>query len=101
MNASRHAVGASPVGSVSPIAHYRHVRDTTLALCAGLQPEDVVVQSMPDASPAKWHLAHTTWFFEQFLLGREPGYAPLHPQWSYLFNSYYQSVGPMHARTQR
>ena len=101
MNASRHAVGASPVGSVSPIARYRHVRDATLALCAGLQPEDVVVQSMPDASPAKWHLAHTTWFFEQFLLGREPGYAPLHPQWSYLFNSYYQSVGPMHARTQR
>ena len=80
---------------------YTRVRAATVALCEGLQPEDTVVQSMPDASPAKWHLAHTTWFFEQFLLGRDAGYRPLHPQWHYLFNSYYQSLGPMHARPQR
>ncbi len=85
-----------------PLAErYRQVRDITLEWCAGLHPEDTVVQSMPDASPAKWHLAHTTWFFEQFLLGRTRGYQPLHPQWNYLFNSYYQSLGPMHARPQR
>src|SRR3546814_12100750 len=56
---------------------------------------------MPDASPAKWHLAHTTWFFERFVLGARDGYAPVDPQWDYLFNSYYNSVGPMHARPRR
>jgi ergothioneine biosynthesis protein EgtB len=61
----------------------------------------MMVQSMPDASPAKWHLAHTTWFFEQFVLGRDPHYRSRDPSWHYLFNSYYQSVGPMHARPQR
>ncbi len=60
-----------------------------------------MVQSMPDASPSKWHLAHTTWFFEQFVLGAQSGYVPVDAQWSFLFNSYYQSVGPMHARPQR
>jgi ergothioneine biosynthesis protein EgtB len=101
MNASRSAVGAPSTTSASPAGRYRDVRHATLALCATLQPEDTVVQSMPDASPAKWHLAHTTWFFEQFLLARQPGYTPLHPQWNYLFNSYYQSIGPMHARAAR
>ena len=81
---------------------YRRVREATLALCATLAPEDTVVQSMPDASPAKWHLAHTTWFFEQFLLAHfDPGYRRFHEGWDYLFNSYYQTVGPMHARPQR
>lgn len=81
---------------------YRRVRDATLALCATLVPEDTVAQSMPDASPAKWHLAHTTWFFEQFLLAPfDPAYRRFHAGWDYLFNSYYQSVGPMHARPQR
>ena len=81
---------------------YRQVRGATLALCATLAPEDTVVQSMPDASPAKWHLAHTTWFFEQFLLAHfEPAYRRFHDGWDYLFNSYYQTVGPMHARPQR
>ncbi|MER3547196.1 MAG: ergothioneine biosynthesis protein EgtB, partial [Rhodanobacteraceae bacterium] len=96
MTASPSASAAQLADSVS--RRYQRVRDRTVALCADLQPEDTVVQSMPDASPAKWHLAHTTWFFEQFLLGRQSGYEPLHPQWNYLFNSYYQSVGPMHAR---
>ncbi|NKZ37871.1 ergothioneine biosynthesis protein EgtB [Oleiagrimonas citrea] len=82
-------------------ARYARVRDATMALCATLTPEDTVAQSMPDASPAKWHLAHTTWFFEKFVLCRDPGYAPMHADWHYLFNSYYQSAGPMHARPQR
>ena len=81
---------------------YRRVRDATLALCATLAPEDTVAQSMPDASPAKWHLAHTTWFFEQFLLAHfDPAYRRFHDGWEFLFNSYYQTVGPMHARPQR
>jgi ergothioneine biosynthesis protein EgtB len=80
---------------------FRHVRQQTLDLCAGLSAEDLLVQSMPDASPGKWHLAHTSWFFEQFVLGRDPSYRPRDAAWFYLFNSYYQSVGPMHARPQR
>lgn len=60
-----------------------------------------MVQSMADASPAKWHLAQTSWFFEHFVLSAQPGYVPLHPAWQQLFNSYYQSVGPAHARPQR
>ena len=79
-------------------ARFARIRERTLELVAPLAPEDTVVQSMPDASPVKWHLAHTTWFFEQFVLSRIPSWQPLHPEWRYLFNSYYQSVGPMHAR---
>lgn len=81
---------------------YQRIRDATSSLCAALAPEDTVAQSMPDASPAKWHLAHTTWFFEQFLLAHfDRGYRRFRDGWDYLFNSYYQSVGPMHARPQR
>ncbi|WP_430390736.1 ergothioneine biosynthesis protein EgtB [Dyella sp. 20L07] len=83
------------------VRRFRHIRTRSVALCAPLSTEDMMVQSMPDASPAKWHLAHTTWFFEQFVLEREAGYRSPHPEWHYLFNSYYQSVGPMHARPQR
>lgn len=61
----------------------------------------MLVQSMPDASPGKWHLAHTSWFFEQFVLRRDAGYRSPDPAWQYLFNSYYQSVGPMHVRAKR
>jgi ergothioneine biosynthesis protein EgtB len=82
--------------------NYRRVRNATRALCATLASEDTVAQSMPDASPAKWHLAHTTWFFEQFLLAHfDPGYRRFHQGWDFLFNSYYQAVGPMHARPRR
>lgn len=56
---------------------------------------------MPDASPVKWHLAHTTWFFETFVLAKRPGFTPFHPRFGYLFNSYYESVGSMHPRPQR
>jgi ergothioneine biosynthesis protein EgtB len=83
------------------VARFMRIRGQTQALCAGLSGEDLQVQSMPDASPGKWHLAHTTWFFEQFVLGQDPAYRAPNPQWQYLFNSYYESVGPMHARPQR
>ncbi len=69
------------------------VRGRSLALCAPLTPEDMMVQSSPDASPAKWHLAHTTWFFETFVLREfRPGYRPFHPDFIWLFNSYYNAV---------
>jgi len=76
-------------------------RNTTLALVRHILPEDSVVQSMPEVSPSKWHLAHTTWFFEQFVLAREPGYRPVHADWMVLFNSYYHSAGPMFTRARR
>ena len=88
----------SPAGIAT---RFRQVRQQTLSLCRGLSAEDMLLQSMPDASPGKWHLAHTSWFFEQFVLGRDQTYRPRDPAWNYLFNSYYQSVGPMHARPQR
>ncbi|WP_299815231.1 ergothioneine biosynthesis protein EgtB [Tardiphaga sp.] len=78
------------------------VRRETERRAASLSAEDQLVQSMPDASPAKWHRAHVTWFWEQFLLGdHSPGYVPYHPDYAYLFNSYYVSAGPRHARAQR
>jgi ergothioneine biosynthesis protein EgtB len=81
---------------------YRSVRAATEALAAPLSPEDCALQSMPDASPVKWHLAHTSWFFETFVLERaEPGFRPHHPAFRFLFNSYYQSVGPQYSRPHR
>jgi ergothioneine biosynthesis protein EgtB len=78
------------------------VRNETERRAAALSPEDQLIQSMPDASPAKWHRAHTTWFFEQFLLGEHSaGYSPYHPDYAFLFNSYYVSAGPRHARHRR
>ncbi|UDF05296.1 ergothioneine biosynthesis protein EgtB [Asticcacaulis sp. AND118] len=80
---------------------YRAVRAATLSLAAPLSAEDMVVQSMPDASPAKWHLGHTTWFFETFFLKATPGYIPFDPQYGYLFNSYYEAIGSRQPRAQR
>ncbi len=81
---------------------FREVRGLTDELCRPLSTEDYVVQSMPDASPAKWHLAHTTWFFETFVLAAaRPGYRPFHPAYSYLFNSYYNAVGDRWQRAAR
>src|SRR5215471_6033436 len=77
------------------------VRGQTEQLAAPLSAEDQTVQSMPDASPTKWHLAHTTWFFETFLLRPQPGYRAFDPAYEYLFNSYYEAVGPRHPRPQR
>src|SRR6201996_5254230 len=81
-------------GSASRLLQeFSQVRRQSEELCSPLTPEDMMVQSCNEASPAKWHLAHTTWFFETFLL-REflPGYKPFHPDFLWLFNSYYNSV---------
>ncbi len=81
---------------------FAHVRAATGALVAGLSPEDQCVQPMPDASPAKWHLAHTTWFFEAVVLEcGVPDYQPFDRSFLYLFNSYYEALGPRHPRPQR
>ena len=81
---------------------YHAVRQQTESLCAPLSAEDHVIQSMPDASPARWHLAHTTWFFETFVLAAAcPGYTPWHNDFAYLFNSYYNQVGPQYPRPKR
>lgn len=98
------------VGSFHPVtlerddlhARFRAVRQATEGLVAELSDEDQCVQSMPDASPAKWHRAHTTWFFEQFVLvPHVPGYTVFDPDFCFLFNSYYEAVGPRHPRPWR
>ena len=81
---------------------FHQIRTFTNALCADLEPEDCVVQSMPDVSPTKWHLAHTTWFFETFILKKfVAGYRAEVPEYAYLFNSYYNAAGDMHRRDLR
>ncbi|HEY2530757.1 MAG TPA: ergothioneine biosynthesis protein EgtB [Xanthobacteraceae bacterium] len=102
-------VGNPPHGTLAAddsrqafIDTFRAVRAETERRAALLGPEDQVVQSMPDASPVKWHRAHVTWFFEQFLLRPyASGYKPFDERFAYLFNSYYVSVGPRQARLQR
>src|ERR1700733_6194646 len=84
------------------LSRYLDVRQATEAIAAGLTDEDQCIQSMPDASPAKWHRAHTTWFFEQFVLvPHVPGYRVFDPAFGFLFNSYYEAVGPRHPRPSR
>jgi ergothioneine biosynthesis protein EgtB len=84
------------------LARYREIRRFTEQLCETLHPEDCVVQSIPDVSPTKWHLAHTSWFFETFILKPwVPEYQPQNPQYAYLFNSYYNAAGSMHRRDLR
>jgi ergothioneine biosynthesis protein EgtB len=81
---------------------YRRVRHQTESLCEPLATEDYVVQTMPDVSPTKWHIAHTSWFFETFVLSEGVGgYVPHREEFGYLFNSYYNAVGPMHHRPER
>ncbi len=85
-----------------PLAQaYRAVRAHSEALAAPLSAEDCAIQSMPDASPVKWHLAHTSWFFETVILSRRPGYKVFDPSFAYLFNSYYEALGPRHPRPRR
>jgi ergothioneine biosynthesis protein EgtB len=84
------------------LSRYQAVREQTAALCRPLLPEDTVVQPIIDVSPPKWHLAHTTWFFETFLLKEyQPGYQVFHPDYAFLFNSYYNSLGSRVNRADR
>jgi ergothioneine biosynthesis protein EgtB len=84
------------------LTRYDEVRARTEALAAPLSPEDQTVQSMPDVSPTKWHRAHVTWFFETFVLAEhEPGFAPFQDRYWFLFNSYYEAIGPRYARPDR
>jgi ergothioneine biosynthesis protein EgtB len=80
---------------------YAEVRAYTEALAQPLSAEDCQLQSMPDASPVKWHLAHTSWFFENVILAGRAGYKPFDPHFAYLFNSYYEALGPRHPRPRR
>jgi ergothioneine biosynthesis protein EgtB len=97
---SRSRPDSSPAKSL--LARFREVRNFTARLAENLAPEDCVVQSMPDVSPTKWHLAHTTWFFETFILKKwVPGYRDAVPEYAYLFNSYYNAAGAMHRRDLR
>lgn len=97
----------SPISGeiVPPVAtwldRYRAVREATERLALPLSAEDQNLQSMPDASPVKWHRAHTTWFFETFVLAKQPDYRAFNREYSFLFNSYYEAVGARHARPQR
>jgi ergothioneine biosynthesis protein EgtB len=88
--------------SESMTRRYQEVRSFSEKLCEPLVAEDFVIQSMPDVSPTKWHLAHISWFFETFILSEHhPDYRPFHPHFSYLFNSYYNTVGERHCRPKR
>ena len=92
--------GGMPLGELAQA--YAAVRQRSLRIAAPLSNEDSCAQSMPDASPVKWHLAHTTWFFETFLLEpHEPGFQPHHPAFRVLFNSYYNGIGDKHPRPRR
>ncbi|HEY0301080.1 MAG TPA: ergothioneine biosynthesis protein EgtB [Rhizomicrobium sp.] len=94
------ATAADTAGTL--LADYAAVRRHSEALAAPLGAEDQNLQSMPDASPTKWHLAHTTWFFETVVLGKfDPQHRPFDPTYAYLFNSYYEGLGPRHPRPQR
>ena len=98
-----HGARINPLQDAGSLARrYGAVREATRALAGPLTPEDCAIQSMPDASPVKWHLGHTTWFFETFILAaRQPATAPFHPAFRQLFNSYYNAVGERHPRPER
>ncbi len=100
--ASSRSEGSAIRERAAAAARYEQVRAHSLALAAPLSPEDQCIQSMPDASPTKWHLAHTSWFFETLVLQPHArGYRPFDPAFARLFNSYYESLGPRHPRPQR
>jgi len=92
----------NPISTDVVLERYLDVRQQTEILCRPLEIEDYVIQTMADVSPTKWHLAHVSWFFETFVLGPHASdYSPYHPDYHYLFNSYYVSAGERHARPQR
>ncbi len=96
-------IATRPVDAPADLrSRFHEVRRFTEALAAPLSAEDQTVQTMPDVSPTKWHRAHTTWFFETFVLGpHAAGYTAVDPAYGFLFNSYYEAVGPRHARPER
>src|ERR1700740_2966677 len=97
-----HDGASAPAREPSLSERYGDVRQTSMRLCSPLSIEDCALQSMPDASPAKWHLAHTTWFFETFVLGAHgPCYRAFDAAYGYLFNSYYNAIGERHPRPER
>jgi len=97
-----HSRASAPRFAPSLAHRFAEARAATRALAAPLSAEDCAIQSMPDASPVKWHLAHTTWFFETFVLERlDPARKPFHPAFRFLFNSYYNAIGERHPRPQR
>ncbi len=101
---SRRASGTESEGSSKPelLRRFLYVRSFSKNICETLEPEDYVIQSMPETSPTKWHLAHTSWFFETFVLKPFlPDYQSPHPQYGFLFNSYYNAVGPFYSRPHR
>ena len=99
---SARPLGTMPVSKHDFCEQYQAIRRFTEQLCEPLVAEDYVIQSMPDVSPTKWHLAHVTWFWETFLLSPAlPGYTSFHPEYGYLFNSYYNSLGKRYARPMR
>src|SRR5579863_8408471 len=88
------AQSSQPITQKSLRERFAKIRQTSMRITAWLSAEDQMLQSMPDASPTKWHLAHTTWFFETFiLLAGAPGYKPYDDRYQYLFNSYYKQLG--------
>ncbi|MFN7130091.1 MAG: ergothioneine biosynthesis protein EgtB [Brevundimonas sp.] len=87
--------------AASDVARFRTVRAGMPALAQGLSPEDLSAQSMPDCSPGKWHLAHTSWFFEALILSADPDYQPVDPRFQQLFNSYYEALGERVPRAER
>jgi ergothioneine biosynthesis protein EgtB len=97
MSASR----TQPQACSPLLQRYRDVRRTSVDLTSPFSAEDQMLQSMPDCSPAKWHLAHTTWFFETFILANAPGYRPFDQRYKQLFNSYYKQLGPHPFRESR
>ena len=106
MGLSLHAPAAPAQDATARVApalarRFSAVRERSVELAAPISAEDAMVQSMADASPTKWHLAHATWFFETFVLATLPGYRAVDDRWALLFNSYYQSVGPQHVRARR
>ena len=108
MTPSEHALGPARADVLSATAgemladRFQFVRDGSQQLASPLSDEDRLVQSMPDCSPTKWHLAHTTWFFETFVLAPNiAGFTPFDPAFGYLFNSYYETVGARHPRPAR
>jgi len=97
-----HTEDSGPLSRADLAALFERVRRASEAFAAPLAPEDQVIQSMPDVSPTKWHLAHVTWFFEEFVLTKaDSSYNPFDPDYAFLFNSYYYTIGQMYARPRR